>query len=157
MPASSESSPNVEPSAADWLLAPVGMTPEWDGGWQVVLWLAFVLTLGGFAAVLFGVLSDALERQTWREQREATRADLQTLSAERVRLDQAVTELRRTHTALDTEQANAAKLRDEAASLRRELADSRAELDSLTKRRDGLLTETKAAETRIADLEQRPG
>ncbi len=105
--------------------------------------------------MLFGILSDALERQTWREQREATRADLQTLSAERVQLDQAVTELRRTHTTLDTEQANAAKLRDEAASLRRELTDSRAERDSLAKRHDGLLAEIKAAETRIADLEQR--
>ena len=86
MAALSESSPNF----------------EWHGRWQAALWLALLLTLGGFGAVLFGILSDALERQTWREQREATRADLQTLSAERVRLDQAVTELRRMHTALDT-------------------------------------------------------
>ena len=155
MVASNESSPNSEPSAADRWLPPDGTPPAWHWRWQVALWLALVLTAGGFGAVLFGVLGDALERQTWREQRAATHAELQALNAERVQLDRAVTELRRTRIALDAEHATAAQLRDEAASLRRELADSRAEQDGLVKRRDGLLTEIKAAETRIADLEQR--
>ncbi|MBS1221785.1 MAG: hypothetical protein H6R23_1405, partial [Proteobacteria bacterium] len=80
MPASSVSSPNSEPSAP---VPPAGTPPAWHRRWQIALWLALVLTAGGFGAVLVGVLGSDLERSTWREQREATRAELQALGAER--------------------------------------------------------------------------